>query len=140
MSFKRSVLIIAIVVLLALMILISILLGKSRSEDYYVDSCPDYWTTRSQVNYPIGGCSSTIYGCCPDRQTPKTDALGKNCPTNCYNIHNLGQTSPKCPSVPTEKDFSGSEYEGNAGLCKKRDWAKQCGITWDGITDVPLSC
>ena len=140
MSFKSSVLTIAIIVLFALMILISILLRKSKSEDIYIDSCPDYWTTKAAVNYPIGGCSSTIYGCCPDRRTAKTDARWKNCPTMCYNTHNLGKTSPKCPSVPSTMNFSGEQYQGNTGLCKKRDWAKQCGITWDGITSVPLSC
>ena len=140
MSFKGSVLIIAIIVLLALMILISFLIQKSKNENIYIDSCPDYWTTKSQSNYPIGGCSGTMYGCCPDRRTPKTNANGTNCPTLCFNTHNLGKTSPKCPSIPTEMDFSGKQYTGNAGLCKKRDWSKQCGLTWDGITDVSLSC
>lgn len=140
MSFKRSVLIVAIVVLLILMILISILLRKSKMDDMYIDSCPDYWTTKSMKKYPIGGCSSTVYGCCPDRLTPKTDADGTNCPTKCFNKHSLGKTSATCPSIPNEMDFSGEEFTGNTGLCNKRNWAKQCGLTWDGITDVSLSC
>lgn len=28
---------------------------------------------------PIGGCSGTIYGCCPDNIRPKTDQQGSNC-------------------------------------------------------------
>jgi hypothetical protein len=28
---------------------------------------------------PVGGCSGTIYGCCPNGITPKMNALGTNC-------------------------------------------------------------
>jgi hypothetical protein len=28
---------------------------------------------------PIGGCSGTRYGCCPNNQTPKFDIQGSNC-------------------------------------------------------------
>lgn len=35
--------------------------------------------TNPQPNKPIGGCSGTQYGCCPDNTTPKADALGSNC-------------------------------------------------------------
>jgi len=31
-------------------------------------------------------------------------------------------------------------YKGNGGLCAKQKWAKQCDITWDGITNVPNAC
>lgn len=140
MSFKSSVLTVAIIVLMILMILIAILLRNSRAEDVYIDTCPDYWTTKSHKKHPIGGCASTIYGCCPDRVTAKTDADGMNCPAKCFNRHVLGKAGPSCTSVPTEMDFSGPDYEGNPGLCKKQAWAKQCGLTWDGITNVSLSC
>ena len=29
---------------------------------------------------PIGGCSGTRYGCCPDNYTPKFNSIGTNCP------------------------------------------------------------
>ena len=29
--------------------------------------------------YPVGGCSGTIYGCCPDNVTAKHDTVGSNC-------------------------------------------------------------
>jgi len=131
---------VAIIVLLVLMILISLLLRNSKSEDIYIDSCPDYWTTKAAIKYPIDGCGSSQYGCCPDRVTSKTDADGTNCPVKCFNTRLLGKAGPTCTSVPAEMDFSGEEYSGNAGMCKKREWAKQCGLTWDGITDVSLSC
>lgn len=28
---------------------------------------------------PIGGCSGTRYGCCPNGVTPKVDYVGSNC-------------------------------------------------------------
>ena len=28
---------------------------------------------------PIGGCSGTRYGCCPNNQTPRIDIQGSNC-------------------------------------------------------------
>ncbi len=28
---------------------------------------------------PIGGCAGTVYGCCPNNQTPKIDIYGSNC-------------------------------------------------------------
>jgi hypothetical protein len=133
-----SVLIVALITLLILMILISMLLRNAKSEAIYVDSCPDYWSTSTVMKQ--GECAKSQYGCCSDRTTAKTDADGTNCPTKCYNKHQLGTVSSTCPSIPTEMDFSGDEYKGTPGLCKKQKWAKQCGLTWDGVTDVSLSC
>jgi hypothetical protein len=138
MSFKTSVLIVAVVVLLILMSIISILLRSAKNEDIYVDGCPDYWTTASETK--PGVCLQSQYGCCPDRTTAKTDTDGTNCPSKCYNKYQLGTVSSTCPSIPTEMEFSGDQYTGTTGLCNKRKWSKQCGLTWDGITDVSMSC
>lgn len=35
--------------------------------------------TPPQPKKPIGGCSGTIYGCCPNNYTPKLDQSGSNC-------------------------------------------------------------
>jgi hypothetical protein len=133
-----SVLIVAFITLLILMIFISILLRTGKSDSIYVDECPDYWST-SSVTKP-GECVSSQYGCCSDYVTAKTDEEGTNCPSKCYNSHQLGTVSSTCPSIPSTMDFSGDEYKGTTGLCAKKKWAKQCGLTWDGITDVSLSC
>lgn len=34
------------------------------------------------------------------------------------------------------KDFKTSQYTGVGGKCQKYTWAKNCGITWDGITTL----
>ena len=48
----------------------------------------------------------------------------------CTNVKGLG--SPNCDVV---MDFSGPAYEGSAGLCAKVNWARNCDITWDGVTN-----
>lgn len=35
--------------------------------------------TNGPTNQPIGGCAGTRYGCCPNSQIPKLNALGTNC-------------------------------------------------------------
>ena len=35
--------------------------------------------TNSPSYGPIGGCAGTRYGCCPNSQIPKLNALGTNC-------------------------------------------------------------
>jgi hypothetical protein len=48
----------------------------------------------------------------------------------CQNTMNLG-------TCGNNADFSSSEWQGKSGLKKKYDWAKGCGLTWDGITNNP---
>jgi hypothetical protein len=42
-------------------------------------STPTNGPTNSPSNGPIGGCAGTRYGCCPNSQIPKLNALGTNC-------------------------------------------------------------
>jgi len=42
-------------------------------------SIPTNGPTNSPSNGPIGGCAGTRYGCCPNSQIPKLNALGTNC-------------------------------------------------------------
>ena len=49
---------------------------------------------------------------------------------NCFNIKNLGAEACK-----RDMDFSTADYKGNPGLCKKKKWATDCQITWDGISN-----
>ena len=37
------------------------------------------YITTSTVQTPIDGCGLSKYGCCPDKITSRTDALGNNC-------------------------------------------------------------
>lgn len=38
------------------------------------------------------------------------------------------------PEADASMNFSASPYTGGNGTCEKYTWAKNCGITWDGIT------
>ena len=40
---------------------------------------PSNGPTNGPTNSPIGGCAGTRYGCCPNSQIPKLNALGTNC-------------------------------------------------------------
>lgn len=57
---------------------------------------------------------------CPDYWK----VVGEN---SCKNVMNLGN----CDGI---MDFSGKEWQGQSGMQKKAQWAKDCGIVWDGIT------
>lgn len=67
-------------------------------------------------------------GNCPDYYT--------SAPKNvCNNTIGLNVRNPNCNST----DFS--SYMGSGGKKKKCNWAKQCGVTWDGITNnTPPLC
>ena len=139
MSFKQNVLVVALIVVFSLMILIATILN-SKTMVTHVDSCPDYWSFMNTELKEIGRCNGTEFGCCPDRTTAKTDADGTNCPIKCYNTHQLGTVSSTCTSVPSEVDFGTDTYTGTSGVCNKQTWAKQCNITWDGVTNVASAC
>ena len=67
---------------------------------------------------------------CPDYWLDEsTDTYGK-----CVNRKNLGNCKP------AEMDFTGSFWTGTEGLCRKYKWAKECNLTWDGITNNNKIC
>ena len=52
----------------------------------------------------------------------------------CENTKNLGT----CDDA--SKTFTGSEWQGSSGLCKKKTWAENCDLTWDGVTNNNNAC
>ena len=53
--------------------------------------------------------------------------------------------SNKITSGCDNMDFSGNEYNiqgvgPTSGLCKKKEWASECGVSWDGITNNYSIC
>jgi hypothetical protein len=140
--FQNTALGLAMIALITALIVIAIAMMSTSKSPYppMVDSCPDYWTTSNYLNPDASKCNKTDFGCCSDLATPKSDADGSNCPIKCYNSHQLGTVSSTCSSLPTEMDFSTDVYTGSSGLCNKQKWAAQCGITWDGVTNVSSGC
>jgi hypothetical protein len=107
-AFQKTVLLIAIVVLIVALIFIGLALRNSIANQVWppmVPSCPDYWT--------IDGSGNNAF---------------------CVNVKNLGT----CPAPSGQKflkmNFNNSPYNGSNGLCSKYTWATSCGLSWDGIT------
>jgi len=114
-SFQGIVIIVAILLLIITLILIGLLMAKSKNTEQWpplIGACPDYWM----------------------------DTSGNG--SNCVNVKDLG--IPKCierVGGHFTKDFSTDYYTGDQGLCNKYTWANTCGVSWDGITyGVPNPC
>lgn len=99
MSFKKTTIIISVIILALILFFIGIMISRTQANKVWppmVSECPDYF-----------------------------DVVGLE---KCNNSKNLGS----CSGVT---DFSGPEWQGSSGLLKKKDWAKKCGVVWDGITN-----
>ncbi|MFY7728677.1 MAG: hypothetical protein ACOVRN_04100 [Flavobacterium sp.] len=64
---------------------------------------------------------------CPDYWT--VDSSGK-----CVNTKDLGTCSKPANRPHLEVNFNDAPYTGANGVCAKYTWAKNCGVSWDGIT------
>jgi len=111
-GFQKIVLFSAIIILLIVLVIIGIALASAKNNEEWpplVPDCPDYWA--------ITGL----------------DISGNNM-YKCVNIKDLGV----CPAKDGEKhqtmDFNTSMFTGSNGTCAKSRWAKQCKVSWDGIT------
>ena len=110
MSFQRTVMIVAIVLLICALLMIGTALHNQKNNDDIVfppvvGDCPDYWVNESSDD----------------------DKL------KCVNEKKLG-------SCHADMEFSLPMWKGNSGLCNKFKWARDCGITWDGVTNNPKAC
>ena len=67
-----------------------------------------------------------------------------NCPDYWDMSGNICISNPKVgnqtPTCTDSKDFTSEMYAGFAGACNKYKWAKECNLTWDGITNIANTC
>lgn len=54
--------------------------------------------------------------------------------SNCINVKNLGKSSESCPN---KMNFNTSLF---SSVCAKSVWAKNCDLTWDGVTNNEIAC
>jgi hypothetical protein len=111
MTFQKSVLSVAVVLLIICLIMIGIAMRNNKYDSDFppvVADCPDYWIEKPSSM--------------PDE-------------TQCYNVKNLGRS--ECEK---SKDFSGSLWSGTEGTCNKYKWATSCDLTWDGVTNKTDPC
>ena len=105
-GFQKTVLFVAIVILIISLILIGFVLSAGKDNDWppMVPNCPDYWITDGSSN------------------------------TKCINVKDLGTCPAPSGSKHLTMDFSVAPYVGSNSACAKYTWAKKCGVSWDGIT------
>jgi len=106
-GFQKFVLFAAIIILIIALVFIGIALTYSTDTTWppMTPECPDYWTI---------------------------DGSGNN--ATCINVKDLGTCSPQSGSQHLTMNFNGSAFTGSNGACAKYTWAKNCGVSWDGIT------
>jgi hypothetical protein len=108
MFFQKTVLIIATIILIIMLVFIGISLSKSKYAESWppiVGDCPDYWV----------------------------DLSGNG--EACFNSKSLGICNLPSLEDKNTMNFNVDPYNTyDKGTCSKYNWAKGCGITWDGIT------
>ena len=112
-AFQSIVLITATIILVIALCFIGIALRRSKYNSDYppvLANCPDFWT----------------------------DTSGNN-GSACKNDLNIGNRATHSGCSNT-MDFSQPQWSGQSGLCSKYKWAKQCNLSWDGITNNADIC
>ena len=120
MGFNKTILIIAFVFLVIALVVLGLMINSAITNAQFppeVSVCPDWWTTEMSGNNVI-----------------------------CKNDHSLGKKKTgtgKCDILPNdvpgaESSMTNSNYKGLGSYAMKAkcDLAKQCGVTWDGITNT----
>jgi len=113
-SFQKIVLISAIIFLIIALIIIGISLHYSKDNNWPPSTapCPDWWVM---------------------------DGSGND--QKCINRKDLGTCKPNGSLKHQEMNFNNSAFSGSNGICNKYTWAKNCDLSWDGITyGVPNPC
>jgi hypothetical protein len=113
-DFKKTLLMVAVVVLIISLIFLGVMMSSKSKDAKWppkVAECPDFWQE-------VSG------------KKPNGDDFVK-----CNNINNLGKSSCK-----KDMDFSSTTWAGSEGECRKSNWAKGCDITWDGVTNNSTIC
>ena len=120
-TFQRTILIVAIVILLIAFTVIGLILAYSTNKSKWppvIADCPDYWLAADPTNNLV------------TQHIPNPNPKG----SYCVNVKNLG-TCPAANGQPhLTMNFNSSVFTGSNGTCAKYNWAKSCGVSWDGIT------
>lgn len=109
-NFQSIVLIISVICLVILLVCIGIMVYRKR----FSDTFPPTIAT------------------CPDYWEDVSNGSGLICKNKNPTKNILG----KCGD---SMDFSETKWTSGYGLCNKANWARNCNLTWDGITNNP-SC
>lgn len=106
MNFQEIIMTIFIIILVIILAYIGINLSKGSKEMPWppiVGNCPDYWV----------------------------DLLSNG--EACYNAKNLGKCNLPTKDNQNVMNFNVAPFNSADGLCRKYQWANNCGVTWDGV-------
>ena len=105
-GFQKTVLLIAIIILIIALVIIGMALFYSNTSVWppIVASCPDYWTI---------------------------DGSGNN--TTCTNVRDLGTCPAQPGSKHLTMNFNAAPYVGTNGTCARYKWENSCNLAWDGV-------
>ena len=114
MIFYKNMLVSVILSVALLLIFIGVIMYKSKNNQIFpavFPPCPDYYSMDS-----LGKCKANtkIWGFAP----------GNACVSNDFSVPYYS-----APGVGT-----------GSGLCSKKKWASNCGVTWDGVTNNSSIC
>ena len=107
-GFQKIVLYSAIIILIIALVIIGVTLSFAKDDQVWppiVPQCPDYWVA---------------------------DGSGNN--ATCINIKDLGTCQAFGENKHLTMNFNNPPFTGLNGTCSKYTWAKNCGLSWDGIT------
>jgi len=107
MNFQKTIITVAIVILIIMLVVIGMALSKASNSETWppvIGECPDYWV----------------------------DMSGNG--EACLNTHSLGRCNIPSESNKATMNFNQNPFTGENGTCSKYKWATACQVTWDGIT------
>jgi len=107
-EFQKIILYTAIIILIITLVVVGISLSYVKNEQKWppmTPECPDYWVSHGSDNESY-----------------------------CVNIKDLGTCGPYGNNKHLIMNFNSNIFTGSQGNCNKYKWAKNCGISWDGIT------
>jgi len=120
MIFYKNLFISVILSVLIILIIMAVVMYNSKNKQVFppvFQPCPDYFTTDAKGNCLI---NTAVWD--PSKVTGTS-----------------GKTNISC----TNANFSDLKNPGigpTSGLCKKKTWAQDCQVTWDGITNNSAIC
>ena len=113
MDFYKSILILAVLSLIIILSIFGVILSNMSKTQIYpanISKCPDYYSLSS------GSCISnnTLYS---------------------------KSNESSCKYLDYKSEYFNAPGVGpNSGVCAKKKWANECGVSWDGITNNSNIC
>jgi len=118
MIFYKNLFVSVILSVLLILVIMAIIMYRTKDKQIYppvVQPCPDYYNT---------------------------DGSG-NCIANEYVWFVSSESSKKTGLSCSKVNFSEFKNPGigvSSALCTKKNWANDCSVSWDGVTNNPAIC